>query len=97
MNLPFALQACFGSTTHLGISPLEFMQWLAELISQPRPCPLSMTASRRRISTIECQVWVGTATPAGAEAVTGRRAGLVPPYDRCGADQGQGNWTSDPL
>jgi hypothetical protein len=44
-------------TTHLAMSPLEFMQRLAALVTRPRLHP-PRTASRLSISPIACPVWV---------------------------------------
>ncbi len=45
-------------TTHLVMSPMEFMQRLTALVPRPR-LHLPMTASRLSISAIGCPVWVG--------------------------------------
>jgi len=45
-------------TTHLVMSPLEFMQRLAALEPRPR-LPSRMTATWRSILLTRCPVWVG--------------------------------------
>ncbi len=45
-------------TTHLIMSPLEFIQRLAALIQPAATAPPTMTASRLSIPAIECPVWV---------------------------------------
>lgn len=49
-------------TTHLVISPLEFIQWLAAMMLRPR-LHQPLTVSRPSISAVGCPVWVGQRRP----------------------------------
>lgn len=55
-------------TTHLVVSPLEFMQRLAALMPLLR-LPSPMTASRQPIAALRCPDWVGIASSPDREAV----------------------------
>ncbi len=55
-------------TTHLVMSPLEFMQRLATMVPRP-PLPSRMTGSRLSVLAVSCPGWLDTVRPRNGEAV----------------------------
>jgi len=80
-------------TTHLVMSPLEFMQRLAALEPRPR-LPSRMTATWRSILLARCPVWVGGGQPLRRSRCRIAVAPLGPPDSRHSGKPGIGQFRS---